>query len=104
MRMKPTGSAAGDAISPPLPRAGGRGERRMIRLTLSPPQGPSVSVELPEGREIEVLARACERIFPGPVDPVREAGSEARYQEVMLSRVPPEAPQEPRRKAVRVRK
>ena len=60
----------------------------MIRVSYQPAQGERVEVEIPEGREIAVLARAMERVFPGPHDPKAEAASQARWQAIMEKRKP----------------
>ena len=62
----------------------------MIHVTLKLKDAPAVNVEVPDGKEIAVLQRAGARVFPGPFDPMEEAASEARFQEVMRQRcVPP---------------
>ena len=61
----------------------------MIRVHFQPAGQPAVDVEIPDGRELAVLQRAGERVFPGPFDPMEEAGSEARFQEVMRQRKVP---------------
>lgn len=58
----------------------------MIRVNFQPKGGEAIRVEVPDGREIAVLERAQERIFPGPFDPMEEAGSEERFQAVMRER------------------
>ena len=57
-----------------------------IRVTYRPAVGPVVEVEIAEGREIAVLQRAHERIFPGPCDAAAEAESERRFRDVMAER------------------
>lgn len=49
---------------------------------------PVVNVTIDETKHsVEaVLTRAMERVFPGPFDPMEEAGSEARFQAVMRER------------------
>ena len=57
-----------------------------IRVTYKPLVGPVVEVEIAEGRELAVLQRAAERIFPGPHDAAAEADSERRFRDVMAQR------------------
>lgn len=59
----------------------------MIRVRFQPKGGAAIEVEVADGKEAAVLQRAAERVFPGPFDPMEEAGSEARYQAVMRERV-----------------
>lgn len=58
----------------------------MIRVSYRPAVGEVVSVEIPEGRELAVLERAHERVFPGGCDASAEAQSEARFRAVIAAR------------------
>ena len=58
----------------------------MICVHFQPNGLPAVDVEIPEGRELDVLKRAGKRVFPGPVDPREEAQREKRWRAVMAAR------------------
>lgn len=61
----------------------------MIHVRFQPsPTSPVVDVQIDETKHSvqAVLTRAMERVFPGPFDPMEEAGSEARFQAVMQAR------------------
>lgn len=58
----------------------------MIVVNFAPANAAAIEVEVADGREIGVLARAAERIYPGSVDARRQAERDARYQALMLAR------------------
>lgn len=58
----------------------------MIRVSYQPAHGERIEVEIPEGRECEVLERAHFRVFPGDYDPQAEAEAQARWLAVMQAR------------------
>ena len=59
----------------------------MIVATFKPsPTAVAIEVELDDGREVEVMARACARIYPGPADPRREMEREAGYRAALAMR------------------
>ena len=58
----------------------------MIHVYFHPAGGVAIDVEVADGREVDVLARACERVYPGPADPRREMEREAGYRAALAMR------------------